>query len=130
MTVTPADGYTDPVVSVKDAKGNAQTVDKGTDGKYTFKMPDTDATVTVTFSKIEYTINSGEQVNGKFEVAGKATVGDTVEIKPTANEGYEVSEVKYNETVITAADGKYTFTMPAPNVTVTGTFTAKADGTP
>ncbi len=70
----------------------------------------------------DYTITSAAATNGSFTVADTAKLGATVEIVPAANDGYEVESVKVDETAIEAVDGKYTFTMPGKDVTVTVTF--------
>lgn len=89
----------------------------------TFKMPAKAVTVTVKTVK-EYTITKADAENGTFNVsATKAVAGTKISVTDiTPAEGYKVDTVKFNETVIEAAEGAYSFTMPAENVTVTVTF--------
>lgn len=85
--------------------------------------------VGATFSKASYTITKTNTSNGSFTVTSdsgaeitSANYGDTVTVTPTPADGYKLDSVKYNDTTISANDGKYTFTMPAGNVTVSVTF--------
>lgn len=93
----------------------------------TFKMPAKAVTVTVKTVK-EYTITKADAENGTFNVsATKAVAGTKISVTDiTPAEGYKVDTVKFNETVIEAAEGAYSFTMPAENVTVTVTFASTA----
>ncbi len=52
--------------------------------------------------------------------------GESITLTITPNEGYELETLTVNETNVTSAvsEGKYTFDMPASNVTVTATFKA------
>ena len=121
-TVTIEQVVPNPGYVIDTVKYNDTVIEKGEGDKYTFKMPDTDATVSVGFTKIKYKVNSTTPTNGTFTVVNEATVGDPVVITPTAYENYVVGEVKYDSTVIPAEDGKYSFTMPAADVTVSVTF--------
>ena len=48
--------------------------------------------------------------------------GDEISFTVTANEGYELASVSAGEVALTEANGSYSFTMPAANVTITATF--------
>lgn len=88
----------------------------------TFKMPAKAVTVTVKTAPL-FAITKAAAENGSFTVsADKAAEGTAITVTPTANEGYKVDTVKFNDTVIEAEDGAYSFTMPAMAVTVTVTF--------
>ena len=50
ITATPAEGYKTKSVTAKDEKGNDVAVTEGKDGKYTFKMPASNVTVTPAFA--------------------------------------------------------------------------------
>lgn len=114
-----------------------------TDGKYTFEMPASNITVYVTFKTIEiipqptkYTLTKSSAQNGTYTVtADNIQVTDTLSVEegaeiaiiPTADSGYMVKEVYYttqddSKTVLTASDTKYTFAMPASNITVYVSF--------
>ena len=81
------------------------------------------------FDTVAY-INITAPTNGSVtatvgETANPATAfkGDTVNLTVTPDEGYTIKSVKYNGTNATKnADGTYSFTMPAEDVTVTAVF--------
>ena len=99
----------------------------GTISGNSFTMPSGgDVTVTVTFSKIEYTLLAISVANGSFTVPGKATYGDTVTVTPQSSAGYELSDLYYNvgSTTVTVYPS-LSFPMPASNITVGGLFGLK-----
>lgn len=53
LTITPEEGYALEKLTVTDANGNAVSVTKSSDTKYTFKMPASKVTVRATFEKAE-----------------------------------------------------------------------------
>ena len=73
------------------------------------------------------TITYVGDANGDFtDKVTEASPGTVVEVKPNPNTGYVLDTLKYNDGsdhTITETDGKYTFTMPDCDVTVTATFT-------
>lgn len=70
-----------------------------------------------------YTVTVNADSNGTYDVnKTTATEGESIELTVTPKEGFEVDAVKLGDTVLTAVGGKYTFTMPANNVTVTVSF--------
>lgn len=72
-----------------------------------------------------YTVTVNADSNGTCTPSKAiAAEGEKIELTVTPNEGFEVDAVKLGDTVLTAAGGKYTFTMPANNVTVTVSFKA------
>ena len=72
-----------------------------------------------------YTVTVNADSNGTCTPSKAiAAEGEKIELTVAPNEGFEVDAVKLGDTVLTAADGKYTFTMPANNVTVTVSFKA------
>lgn len=72
-----------------------------------------------------YTVTVNADSNGTYTVnKTTAAEGESIELTATPNAGFEVDAVKLGDTVLTAAGGKYTFTMPANNVTVTVSFKA------
>lgn len=111
--------------------------DNGSVKYFHFTMPDNDVTINVSFFKA-YSVTADEADGGTvkfihelgFELNNgeMIDVGARIIILPTADVNYIVSSVKYsyggNDYEVTAdADGKYSFTMPAANVTVNVTFT-------
>lgn len=109
LVITPDKGYEVDTVKVN---GEAIT---GT----SFKMPEKDVTIEVTFKKSTYTVTVAAAANGTV-TADKATaqMGDTVTVTATPDKDYELSKITVNGTAITGN----TFTMPAENVTVTAEF--------
>lgn len=109
LVITPDRGYEVDTVKVN---GEAIT---GT----SFKMPEKDVTIEVTFKKSTYTVTVASAANGTV-TADKATaqMGDTVTVTATPDKDYELSKITVNGTAITGN----TFTMPAENVTVAAEF--------
>ncbi|WP_026528314.1 InlB B-repeat-containing protein [Butyrivibrio sp. VCD2006] len=153
ITTTPASGYETDVVTVKDASGSSVTV-SGSGDNYGFTMPASNVTVSATFKLKSYTISISSATGGSV-VSNKETAskGDTVILTVTANNEYEIGTVSVKdadggnvsiteEPLTMNADSsgtgsgvddeqgdtdkkKYSFTMPAKNVTVSATFTQK-----
>ncbi|MBQ6755981.1 MAG: hypothetical protein IJP43_03425 [Oscillospiraceae bacterium] len=121
VTVNPATGYELETLTVKDSKNGSVTVTNNA-----FVMPADDVTISATFKKINYTITNGVDsttAHGSVTVAATAQMDDTVTVTVNPDVGYELGELKFNDTAITPdTDGAYKFTMPAENVTVTATF--------
>ena len=82
-----------------------------------------DSTLYAQYSLNDYTITCSPTENGKVE-ANKATAhyGDLVTLTVTADPGYKVTSVKYNDVVVEPVESVYSFTMPAAAVTVTAVF--------
>lgn len=118
VTVTIQDGAQVP---------NTVNVIKDSENNYHFVMPDGDVQVSVTFTEKTYNVNKGPETNGTFNVSpASAKMGETITVEPTASKGYKISEVSYTDTtshtIRIGDDGKYTFAMPASDVTVNVTF--------
>ena len=126
LTITPAAGYAVNTVSVKDSAEGSVDV-SGENGSYSFTMPASDVTVTVTYIAIDYTVTVSETTNGTV-VASKTTgahVGDEITLTITPAAGYEFGTLSVkdeDENDVAVTDNK--FTMPANAVTVTATFAA------
>jgi hypothetical protein len=146
VTITISDitsGKTVGSVAVTDASGNAVEVTQQstTDStrQYTFTMPDSDVTVTVTISDIQIIIIS------PYQITVSSTNGATVTADSTAYSGstatVEISDIEsgavFDSIAVTDSSGnavsttevtageKYTFTMPSSDVTVTVTLKYK-----
>lgn len=118
-----ATGYEFASVSVKKNSNN----DAVSVSENSFTMPGEAVTVTVVFSKINYTITKNAVSNGSITVSAEtANYGDEITLTATAADGYSFGawDVKQGETAVTVTDNK--FTMPAGNVTVDATFTQNA----
>lgn len=142
LTVSAEDGFELDKVTVDrdDGKGNIVAPNN----EY-FYMPNADVTVTATFKKAEMpeptthniTVvknpneggNVAVKVNGVEQTGDtfKAKEGDTVTFTVTPAEGYERGKVAVTNPVDYKSDpdGKYSFEMPASNVTITVNFEAE-----
>ncbi len=86
-----------------------------------------------TGGSVEYTIVLGTKIeNGTILVsAEKASVGKTITITATADNGYEVQKITAKDAagrelhLTNKGNGTYTFSMPSSNVTITASFQAK-----
>ena len=85
--------------------------------------PTEDATLTAELKEV-YTISTIVEPAGAgtILVQAKAQEGDEISFIVTANEGYELASVSAGEVALMEANGSYSFTMPAANVTITATF--------
>lgn len=94
---------------------------------------DTEATEILTdwVAPTVYDISIVDTENGTTETsAKKALAGETITITATPNQGYKVGSVKYNDgedQEVSLVGGKYTFEMPAKNVTVKVTYIADTE---
>ena len=147
ITVTPDTGYEMASSSLKVTNvTNGTTVNHSvSDGTYTFTMPASDVTISVIFAKPFYTITIPSTITGgsiRTSPSGSANAGNNVNIIITANSGYQfnadsLTVTGTNGTVnVTqggasgSTSGGYHFTMPASNVTVSGTFSRITTGAP
>lgn len=129
INLTPSTGYQVSTVTVKDGSNNNVTVN-GSGNTRTFTMPSSAATVTATFTKVTYTITKESMTNGDVSYSGTAQYGNTITVTVNPNSGYElnvltVKNSSTNATISTttvAAGNRYTFSMPASNVTISATF--------
>ncbi len=120
VAITPDTGYEIDTKSVTQANDDEVSFeDYDGNGSYYFFMPASDATVNVTFKKIDYIISYSSLVKG----VTTAQYGDEVSLNFTFGTGYELDQLTVKD-----ADGKlidvssdYKFTMPASNVTVEAT---------
>ncbi len=138
ISLTPAAGYTVGSVSVKDSEGNDVSVTNNT-----FIMPESDVIVSAEFKKqtsggsggggsavdtTERAVTAAESADGTVSVSPeKAKSGSTVTVAVTPDEGYKLDKLVVTDAdgktiTVTAKDGKYTFTMPASEVSVKASF--------
>lgn len=98
-----------------------------------FEMPAANVTVYATFEAIKYRVSiSGDIENGTVTASPtEATVGETITLTVTPNNGYQLDKLYYIATGTTTEVPitGMTFTMPAANVTVYATFKEKEDPT-
>ncbi len=121
VAITPDTGYEIDTKSVTQANGDEVSFkDYDGNGSYYFFMPASDATVNVTFKKIDYSISySSSLVKG----VTTAQYGDEVSLNFTFDTGYELDQltVKDADGNLIDVSSDYKFTMPASNVTVKAT---------
>ena len=75
----------------------------------------------------KHTISKGTDsgANGTISVAGTAYAGEKVEVTVSPNSGYKLDKLTVGENEITAdSEGKYIFTMPDANVSLSASFTS------
>ena len=125
LEVVAKDGHS---ISEVTLDGKALTV--GADGKYSFEMPSKDATVSIkTVKTINYftlTVTKDAHVNSVDVYQGETKVADLIKIAEgaalsavvTVEPGFEIASVKLGDTVLTASEGRYAFTMPSANATL------------
>ncbi len=117
--------------SVKSLKANDQPITVGTNGTFSFVMPDEDVNLVAEFAKL-HRVEVGATTNGTLKLRCNGILGSSfsliegneVEVVPTPSESYyKVGEVKYTtgsqETIL---QSPYRFTMPEGDVVVTATF--------
>lgn len=69
------------------------------------------------------TVNNPQEGGTITASTNSATEGTPINLTVTPKEGYKIESVTMNDKALTAgADGKYSFTMPAGDVTVSATF--------
>ena len=139
LTVVPDTGYEINSVSYNDGSEHIITP---TNGGYSFTMPDADVTVSAEFTPVSYAITLSQTSNGSISAsmdgrpADSAHYKDPITLTLTPDEGYtmvdcslevtypgsEYTEYIYPEQGIGNNSDKWTFTMPAADVTVTAEF--------
>jgi len=121
ITCTPNSGY-----KANTPTASGVTFTSAGTNKWSFTMPNSNVTVSCTFSKVNYnvTVTAG---TGGTATTNKATaqIGDTVTITCTPNSGYTANTPTASGITFSAAGtNKWSFTMPAAAVSVSCTFTA------
>ena len=119
LTVTPETGVRLKTVTVFDEEGN--DIELGENNS--FVMPDSDVKIVTEFETIKYNITYSSE-HGTLSSKTTAAYGETVQFSVSPDEGYELSDIS------TPAGTGYipidresgTFTMPARDVTIVGTF--------
>jgi len=122
LTAAPAAGYGLKALTVTSGEDGVGLT-AGTDGTFTFTMPDGDVTVTAEFDR-NYTVAVATDGHGTVTVDKPlAFEGDTVTLTVAPNTNYVLDAM-----TVTDGDGEEiditdnTFVMPAGNVTVTASF--------
>ena len=132
LTVSPKSGFELKSISAKDGNEDSVKLTEETENEeYSFTMGTSNVTVTASFTEVEYNvkINSGDggSVTAK---PTKAVKGKKITLTVNPSENYEldsISATKANDKNVDLdkdGDNKYTFEMPASDVTVTASFKA------
>lgn len=119
LSATPATGWEFVRFRAQPLHGSVAITVK--DNKFT--MPADDVRVQVEFDKIDFDITVDDQIqNGSLSAPETANLGDTVTITATPASGYvlDTLTVMCGSLEITVVNNQ--FTMPAGDVTITGTF--------
>lgn len=129
ITPKPNEGYEVDTVTVKDNNQKTVKVTANDNGTYSFVMPEGDVSVEVKFKAANQGISIQEPKHGKVTVDPKeTTVGESVNIKATPDDGYEVDTVTVLDgngktvKVTKNSDGTYSFIMPASGAKVFAAF--------
>ena len=137
LTLTANAGYQFDSISVKDASNNnVQTTAVTAGTKYTFVMPESNVTVSASFTPESnaatgYTVGISEGIENGSVSTDKLTAqkGETVTLTLSANAGYQFGSISVKdasnnsvETATVTAGTEYTFVMPESNVTVSASF--------
>ncbi len=130
ITATPDEGYAVQSVTVALRDGTSVSVARGSNGTWTFTMPENAVWITVAFANDTHRIalDAGEHGSLSTETL-QAREGDEVTVALNGDRGYTADKVTVTDgngnTVPTTIDDFRrfaTFTMPAADVTVSVTF--------
>ncbi|WP_055078702.1 SpaA isopeptide-forming pilin-related protein [Lagierella massiliensis] len=121
ITAIPETGYMVDTIKVNSGSGAVPVTGN------TFVMPADNVVVDVTFKvkpAEKYNITVNQTTNGSVKPdKNSAEENEVVTLTVTPDDGYEVDSVTMNEqALIVDADGKYKFTMPKGDATVSATF--------
>ena len=108
--------------------GNAKTIKPSDSETFTYTRHSSSGSSTTTYTVTVGSVSNGTVTSSHKSAASGATV--TLTVKPA--DGYAVEAVtakdaKGNAVKVTEKDGKYTFAMPASNVTVSASFVKKGE---
>jgi len=120
VTCSPSTGY-----SANTPTASGITLTSAGANKWTFTMPASNVSISCTFSKISYTVGKTEGTGGSGSLSKtSANYGDTITVTASPSTGYSANTPTASGITFTSAGtNKWTFTMPASNVTVAFTFT-------
>lgn len=130
LHVIPDKGWGLVSLTVMQGETSVET-SKENDSCYSFTMPEGNVTVEAAFKEVDkYSISIDEGISGGSVTTDitEAYELDTVQLKVSADKGYVLETLKYNNTEITAdKDGNYSFIMPGAVVSITAAFVEHAD---
>lgn len=118
LTQSPSTGYEFTSWDVEDTEGNTVEVINNK-----FLMPSSSVTVNAVFDKIDFDITVDNTIqNGSLSAPATANLGDTVTITATPATGYKLDTLTVMCGTLPVTVTNNQFTMPAGDVTITGTF--------
>ena len=132
VTCSPSTGY-----SANTPTASGITFTSAGTNKWTFTMPASAVAISCTYSKISYTVSKSEGTGGTGTLSKtSANYQDTITVTASPSTGYTANTPTATGITFTSAGtNKWTFTMPASNVTVSFTFSkinytvSRTDGT-
>ncbi len=129
FTIHPLDDYIPQSAELSNGASSYVGENSLTSG---FTMPDGDVTLTITLARKPYNITINYSNNGKVTPdVYQASKGTTITLTVEPDNGYVLTSLKVNDgrvslnTTVDANTLKYTFIMPAENVSVSATFEQK-----
>ena len=141
LTLALSAGYMFDSLTVTTASNTAvtTTVDSNNSKKYTFTMPESNVTVTASFKTLGYSVTFASGITNGTITSDKTTgitVGETVTLTAAPSDGYELQTLMIlataSNTFVTVTinpddSTKYSFTMPASNVTISASFKTQSN---
>ena len=126
-TITVKNSTTAEKITVK-VNGDSEDIAKDKTVDFTYTRHSSSGSSTTTYTVTVGSVSNGTVTSSHKSAASGATV--TLTVKPA--DGYAVEAVtakdaKGNAVKVTEKDGKYTFAMPASNVTVSASFVKKGE---
>ena len=126
-TITVKNSTTAEKITVK-VNGDSEDIAKDKTVDFTYTRHSSSGSSTTTYTVTVGSVSNGTVTSSHKSAASGATV--TLTVKPA--DGYAVEAVtakdaKGNAVKVTEKDGKYTFAMPASNVTVSASFIKKGE---
>ena len=133
LTIAPTAGWELQSVTITAATGTNPSV-SGSGNTRTFTMPASNVTHSGVFTKVNYTVTAGAITGQGGITADKlsAAAGDTITLTIAPAAGWELQSVTITaaagtDPVVSGSGNTRTFTMPASNVTFSGTFIETAN---
>lgn len=109
--------------------GEKNYIEKGADNAYSFLMPAENVMLSAEFEKVRYQIQIDPPYQGGVISSDVKTAnyGDLVSVSVIPDQGYQVQSVtvtpvRGSESKEVLVDGRYSFNMPASDVTVSAAF--------
>ena len=138
LTVKPEKGYVLDTITVTDQNNKTVKLTEKSDLRYTFDMPGSPVSVQATFVKESsgrYSVRVTSSSHGSVEVSdSRADKGDTLRLTVKPEKGYVLDTITVTDQnnkavkLTQKSDLKYTFEMPASQVSIQATFVKESSG--